>query len=665
MTRLVRPRASLGLLHPFRPSTAVRASSSSPPSPASIHDILVDKPAAAMAQFKPSRIRNFGIIAHIDHGKSTLADRLLELTRNVKRIGAESAQLLDSLQVERERGITVKAQSASMLYHLADEAEPYLLNLIDTPGHVDFSYEVVKSLAACDGALLLVDASQGIQAQTLATYHAAKEAGLPAIPVLTKIDLPHADVDDVTLQVALTLGLEPEDVLATSAKSGVGIESVLPAVVRRVPPPNGAAPPAPCRARVVDSWYDEHRGVICLVQVVDGVLREQDRITTCLLEGSETFTVQDLGVLTPVMVRTRELHRGQVGYMVSGMRSTRQALLGDTVVLTSAGSAAGIPPPLPGYEPARPMLYASMFPVDSGNFNSLKTAVDKLTLNDSSVTVEIESSNALGNGLKCGFLGLLHMEVFHQRLTDEFDVPVIATTPQVPYVVVDHKARTRHTITSLADWPEHAGERTSPLEIFEPMVTATVLAPAEHLGSLLDELRSRRGDQQTLTYLEDGRVLLRYELPWAEVAVDLHDKIQTMTSGYASFSYVESDPRPARVVKVDLAINNEVVDALSFVCFHENAPAMGRRLAQRLEKVIDRQQFEIIIQAKVRSKVLARARVAPYRKDVLIKSGKVVGGGDVTRKRKLLEKQKKGKARAKSVGKVQLNQKAFWAVMER
>ncbi len=652
----------------------------------------------SLSSIPQDRIRNFSIIAHIDHGKSTLSDCLLELSGNItaaeKKAKAQvrriyppthplthtqptrpptysiNVQYTDTLQVERERGITVKAQTASMIYRDPKDGHDYLLNLVDTPGHVDFAYEVSRSLAACQGALLLVDSTQGIQAQTLSTHARAQEVGLKIIPVVTKADLPHAQSDEVTLQMATTLEMDLEDILVTSAKSGLGVHAILPAVIARVPPPKGNAD-APLRARLVDSWYDETRGVVCLVQVVDGWIKEGDRISTYSLGPSESFSVQDVGVLCPYQLRTGRLLTGQVGYVIAGMRSTRQAQMGDTLFHHHKGEAAqqaaGMPTPLPGFEKARSMLFASIYPLDTQDFDSLELAVNKLMLNDASVTVQREGGNtSLGSGLRCGFLGLLHMEVFNQRLRDEFGTAVLLTSPTVPYKVVYTDGTTK-VIQNLSEWPDPATTLNyRDLRIEEPVVEATVFTPVSCLGAITNCLKDRRGVQEDIKYLDDKNVVLIYKLPWQEVVTDLHDVVKNVSAGYASLNYREAGYAANDLVKVELALNQEEVDALSFVCHRSKAEAMGRRVALKLKEVIDRQNFEINIQAKVGRKIVAKERVAPYRKDVLVtKAGKNVGGGDITRKKKLLEKQKQGKKRAKMVGKVSLSQEAFWAVISK
>lgn len=620
-----------------------------------------------LESFEPPCIRNFSIIAHIDHGKSTLSDAILVKTKNIteqERKGKQ--QHLDTLQVERERGITVKAQTATMVYK-----NKYLLNLIDTPGHVDFSFEVMRSLASCQGAVLLVDSTKGIQAQTLSTYYAAEEAGLKIIPVVTKIDMPNAQIDDTILSIATTFNMEPEVVIATSARSGVGVTELLDAIVTRIPPPPTPMV-TPARLRIIDMWFHSTRGVVCLVQCVDGCLHENERITTCQLlsmghasgvgTGGE-FNVQELGILTPTPLRTKVLKGGQVGYLIAGMKDYMKAILGDTVV--RCDDVAKAPPvPLPLFQPSASALYASVFPMDGDNFESLQIAVGRLALNDASLEVEKENSITLGSGLRIGFLGVLHMEVFHQRLRDELNMPVLLTRPNVPYTLLDRSTGERTIIANLADWPSTVSQRG--YAVLEPMVEATIITPLDCLGEMLTLLKDKRGTQTDTMFMDESRVVLNYLIPWAEVVTDFHDQAKNLSSGYASFTFKPSPFAEADLVKCDLTINGESVEALSFVCHRDKVTRLGRELTEKLKDVIPRQQFEVIIQARIGMKSSAKSRIAPYRKDVLTtKAGKTVGGGDVTRKKKLLEKQKEGKKRSKTVGNVQLTQEAFWSLLSR
>ena len=581
-----------------------------------------------------------------------------------------------------KRYVQVKSQTASMIYTSPHDQLPYLLNLVDTPGHVDFSHEVSRSLAACQGALLLVDCAQGVEAQTVANYHAAKDAGLAIVPVLTKIDLPTADPEPVLEGLEAAFGIPPEDVIWTSAKSGEGCAEVFPAVVHRLGPPQSAGRSAPLRALLVDSWFDVFRGVVCLVQVVDGSLHAGDRLT--MAHTGESYTAQEIGLMTPRKRQVasvagagsrarsaQSLAAGQVGYVVLGMKSTKQAPVGDTLLGQDAVAAAGgdrVAASLLGFKPAKPMVFASLFPVDMAQFVSLQTAVERLTLNDASVSVQRESSPALGFGLRCGFLGLLHMDVFHQRLQDEFDTPVIATAPMVPYRLT-LKTGEKLEVEKAGDFPpSHTVQ-----EYQEPIVRARVIVPEDKLSPVMGLLYERRGTQVDMTYIGgDGgvegagnRVVLTYDLPWAGVVTDFFDVLKSVSAGYATFDYEPAGYRAADIARVDLLINKAPVDALSFVAVKENAEAEGRAVATKLRTLIKRQQFEVVIQAAIGSKVIARERIAPYRKDVLTKSGKTVGGGDMTRKQKLLSKQKKGKARMKTVGNVSLSQEAFMSLMSR
>jgi small GTP-binding protein len=747
------------------------------------------------------RVRNFSVVAHIDHGKSTLSDKILEATGNIWPTEKGRQQVLDNLEVERQRGITVKAQSASMIYTDKETGLDYLLNLVDTPGHVDFAYEVSRSLAACQGALLLVDASQSVQAQTVANYSAAKEAGLHIIPVLTKIDLPTADPEPALLGLEGAFGFSPDSVLWTSAKSGEGIKELFPAIINRVPSPgSNAKRNMPLRCLLFDSWYDPFRGVVCLVQVVEGVLRAGDTIVAA--HSGDKFQVQEVGLLAPQKLVIKPwsdklplpppgldgaatciggLGAGHVGYVVANMRSVKQARVGDTFYKQNAPVA-----PLPGFHRPTRMCFASLYPVDSGDFNALQTAVDRLTLNDSSVTVEKESSQSLGFGLRCGFLGLLHMDVFHSRLQSEFATPVIITAPMVAYRLRLHDG-TERTVERPGDFPSpHLVDK-----YFEPTAHVSIMCPTDFVSAIMALLADKRGVQEDVIYLNniknsnngggsvdavqaaakavlaamptqvaDGgssgdlpssgassaaaaspedeleaaaaeaakdddaddeeeeedddedeedfdeeyeekpskrshghssggggggsksssaaagsvrsntlaalssdRVVLKYRLPWSEVVAGLHDEVKSLTAGYASLDWLPGQYQEAPIVRVDILINGKPVDALSYVSHKEKAVSQGRKVAQKLKTVISRQQFEIVIQAAIGGKVFAKERIAPFRKDVLTKSGKTVGGGDKSRKQKLLQKQKEGKKRMKTVGSVQLSQEAFHSIM--
>jgi len=645
-----------------------------------------------LSLIKIENMRNFSVIAHVDHGKSTLSDVILQLTGNINEKQRKKGQVLDTLKVERERGITVKAQTASMIFDDARTGSRYLINLIDTPGHIDFSYEVSRSLASCQGALLLVDSTQSIQAQTLANHEKARKLGLAIIPVVTKIDLPSAQPEDTALAMGTTFGVDPSDAIMTSAKANIGVLEVLQAVVDRLPSPASSLSSSltsssssssssssttttttingPFMGRIVDSWFDEHRGVVCLVQGVGGVLTEGARITTFAsvqeakdIDTRSDFSTQEVGVLTPTPLRTGTLRTGHVGYVIAGMRSTRQARIGDTMYIPAEWSKTSKAiVPLEGYESAKQMLFASVFPVDTEELEALFAAVDRLCLNDSSISVAKDHSSSLGAGLRCGFLGFLHMEVFNQRLSDEFNMQIVMTTPSVPYLV-EFDDGTSKEISSVADWPVEG--RNMRFTVSEPMVKVTLITPKEHYGAMTDLIKERRGVDIVVTYLDDGQIVLTCLVPWQEVVCDMNDLVKNGSSGYASFDYEEAGYRKADLVKVEIAVNGEPCDPLSFVCHSSKATASGRKMAEKLKGVLARQQFEIVLQAKVGNKILARERIAPYRKDVLARSGKTVGGGDVSRKKKLLEKQKEGKKRAKMVGKVEIGQEAFWSVLQR
>jgi elongation factor 4 len=785
---------------PQPPSPSPSSSPSSPPLPSSHLDQStfraretppgVPRLVARYASIPVERIRTFSIVAHIDHGKSTLSDALLTHVGNIWPTTKGGAQVLDTLDVERQRGITVKAQSASMVWTDPSSGAEYLLNLIDTPGHVDFSYEVSRSLAACQGALLLVDASQGVQAQTVANHDKAADAKLKLIPVLTKIDLPTADPEPALLALEAAFGFAQDDALWTSAKSGEGIPEVFPAMVARLPPPSTSeARSRPLRCLLFDSHYDEYRGVVCAIQVVDGTVRPGDVIVAH--HSGDRFTVQEVGLMAPARVPVPHLSAGHIGFMICNMKDVRQARVGDTFYRLDRPVD-----PLPGFRPAKPMVFASLYPIDSGDFGALQTAVERLTLNDASVTVEKESSGSLGFGLRCGFLGLLHMDVFNQRLQDEFRTPVIITAPMVAYKVKLKKDGSVVTVERPGDFPEPHEVET----YYEPTAHVSIMAPSAFVSPLLGLLTERRGEQEDLIYLnqagaaagggaagsskgamdaavlaslaalpsaptkraaaadvggeggksraagaappppaaaaaeadddeeedeeeEEGeddecegedeneedeeeedsarggssksssfksssssssslssfsggggvnhaalastadRVVLKFRVPWAEVVSNMYDAVKSMTAGYASLDWLPGEYQEADIVKVDLLVNSKPVDALSFVAHSDKAVAEGRRVAQRLKGVITRQQFEIVIQAAIGTKIVAKERIPPFRKDVLIKSGKTVGGGDKTRKEKLLAKQREGKKRMKTVGNVQLTQEAFHSIL--
>ena len=588
-----------------------------------------------------ARIRNFSIIAHIDHGKSTLADRLLE------RTGAVTAremreQVLDSMDLERERGITIKAQTVRLAYKAADGHE-YVLNLIDTPGHVDFSYEVSRSLAACEGALLLVDAAQGVQAQTLANAYLAVDAGLEVIPALNKIDLPAADPDRVAEEIASVIGVEPESVVLVSAKTGKGIDELLERLVAEVPPPAGD-PDAPLRALVFDSYYDAYRGVICYVRVVDGRLDAGEDVR--FMATGDVRGADEIGYLTPKVVPAAGLATGEVGYLITGEKEIGRIKVGDTVTSARGGAER----PLPGYAEPKPMVFSGIFPTDGDDFENLREALDKLSLNDGSLVWEPETSKALGFGFRCGFLGLLHMEIVRERLEREYDLDLVATAPSVAYRVTTTDGE-EGEVRSPQDLPDPA----TVAEIFEPYVRVTILTPADHVGTVLDLLQTRRGEMGTMSYVGTERVELDYQVPLAEVVFDFFDQLKSRTKGYASLDYEPSGYRAADLVKVDVLLNGQPVDAFSSIVHREKAHEYGKKMVERLRELIPRQMFDVPIQAAIGGRIIARETVKAKRKDVLAKCY----GGDVSRKKKLLARQKEGKKRLKMVGSVEVPQEAF------
>lgn len=596
--------------------------------------------------FMPHQVRNFSIIAHIDHGKSTLSDRLLEVTGTISE-RMKKEQFLDKLQVERERGITVKAQTASMFYE--HQGQMYVLNLIDTPGHVDFSYEVSRSLYACQGAVLLVDASQGVEAQTMANFFLAFEQNLSIIPVINKVDMASADVERVKHQITKLFDFNESEIILASAKSGIGITDILRAVVERVPAPVGDRQ-KPLKALLFDSWFDDYRGVVCLVAVHDGVLKKGDAIT--LAQSDAHYEVLEVGLMYPNETPYGALYAGQVGYLITGMKTIKEARVGDTIFHSKNPVK-----PFPGFKPAKPMVFAGIFPVESSEFDLLSDAIAKLTLNDASVTVEKKTSPALGLGYRCGFLGLLHMDVFKQRLEQEYQMSVIATAPSVRYQLKLKHQEEPVWIETPSDFPEpHQIEA-----IFEPVIKATIITPKKYLGALIKLCEEKRGTQLDLSYMDEDRAILTYRLPLNEVATDFYDQLKSLSSGYASFDYDEAGYEQANLVKMDILLNRKPVDALSCIVHEDKAYYIGRDLVDRLRKVIPRQLFEIAIQAAIGAKVIARASVSALRKDVTAKCY----GGDITRKRKLLEKQKEGKKRMKQVGDVEVPQEAFLSILKR
>jgi GTP-binding protein LepA len=591
------------------------------------------------------RIRNFSIIAHIDHGKSTLADRILERTNAVSRRDMMD-QVLDDMELERERGITIKARAVRLAYK-AEDGETYQLNLIDTPGHVDFAYEVSRSLAACEGALLVVDAAQGVEAQTLANAYLAISGNLHLVPVINKIDLPAADPDRVKEQIENVIGLDAHDAVLTSAKSGIGIEDVLERVVRELPPPQGD-PDAPLKALLFDSWYDPYRGVVCMLRVIDGTLRTGDKVQ--LMASGRTYPVSDLGIFAPKPSPVTSLSVGEVGFVYAGIKDLIQAQIGDTVTHADRPTAAAFP----GFKEVRPVVFAGLYPVSADDYEGLRDAVEKLRLNDASFTFEPESSGALGFGFRCGFLGLLHMEIIQARLEREFDLDLITTAPGVRYVAHTTDGKSAE-IDSPAKLPPPG--RLDFLE--EPMIQATIITRADFVGGLLQLAEERRGTQRSLQYLTTDRVLIEYDFPLAEVIHDFYDRLKSVSRGYASFDYQMSGYRRAELVKLDILVNGEPVDALSLIVHRDKAYARGKSLVEKMKELIPRQLFEVVLQAAIGARIIARESIRAITKNVIAKCY----GGDISRKRKLLDKQKEGKKRMKRVGRVDIPQEAFLAVL--
>ena len=596
---------------------------------------------------KTSHIRNFSIIAHIDHGKSTLADRLIEITGTVAARQMEN-QLLDQMELERERGITIKAQAVRLDY-VARNGETFMLNLIDTPGHVDFSYEVSRSLAACEGALLVIDASQGIEAQTLANVYLALDHNLEIIPVINKIDLPSADVEKVKREIEDVIGIDAQDAVLVSAKSGEGVPEVLEAIVNRIPAPK-TDPSAPTRALIFDSHFDSYRGIISYVRVVDGTIASGMKVQ--MMHSGRSFEVTEVGVFRPSLTAMPELGPGQVGYVIAGIKNLKEVQVGDTI--TDAARPAK--EPLPGYRKVTPMVYCGMYPVESSEFDNLREALEKLQLNDASLTFEAETSAALGFGFRCGFLGLLHMDVVQERLEREYQMSLVITAPNVIY-----RVRKTDGEVLFIDNPSRMPVPQVIEAIGEPYVKATIIVPNDFVGAIMELSQEKRGEFKDMKYMDTTRVMLTYHLPLSEIIYDYFDRLKTVSRGYASLDYELIDYQESDLVKMDILLNEEPVDALSIIVHREKSVYRGRQLVEKLRGLIPRQLFAIPIQAAIGNKVIARETISALRKDVLAKCY----GGDITRKRKLLEKQKEGKKRMKQVGSVELPQEAFMAVLKR
>ncbi len=592
-----------------------------------------------------NNIRNFSIIAHIDHGKSTLADRIIQLCGGLSNREME-AQVLDSMDIERERGITIKAQTAALSYK-AKDGQVYNLNLIDTPGHVDFSYEVSRSLSACEGALLVVDASQGVEAQTVANCYTALELGVEVVPVLNKIDLPSADPDNAKSEIEDVIGIDASDATPCSAKTGLGVEDVLEAIIAKVPAPKGD-PDAPLQALIIDSWFDNYVGVVMLVRIVNGTLRPKDKI---LLMATETqYLTESIGVFTPKSQSREVLRAGQVGFVIAGIKELKSARVGDTITLV--GKPA--PAPLPGFKEVQPQVFAGLFPVEANQYDALRDSLEKLKLNDAALMYEPEVSQALGFGFRCGFLGLLHMEIVQERLEREFDMDLITTAPTVVYEV-----QQRDGTMLMVDNPSKMPEVSKIEEIREPIVTVNLYMPQEYVGSVITLCTQKRGVQMNMSY-HGKQVQLTYEMPMAEIVLDFFDRLKSTSRGYASMDYEFKEYRAADVVKVDMLINSEKVDALAIIVHRAAAQIRGRQVAAKMRELIPRQMFDVAIQAAIGATIISRENVKAMRKNVLAKCY----GGDISRKRKLLEKQKAGKKRMKQVGSVEIPQEAFLAILQ-
>ena len=592
------------------------------------------------------KIRNFSIIAHIDHGKSTLADRILEHTGALEPKEIKE-QVLDAMDLERERGITIKAHAVRLNYNAKDGAK-YIFNLIDTPGHVDFTYEVSRSLAACEGAILVVDASQGVEAQTIANTYLALESNLEILPVINKIDLPGADIEDTKRQIEDVLGLDASKAVHTSAKEGIGTVDLLEAIISKFPAPSGSID-EPLKALIFDSWYDNYQGVIVLIRVIDGKIKPGQQIK--LMSTGNVFEVISLGVFTPKPVYVNELSSGEVGFVCAGIKKVGDTKIGDT--LTDAGNPTKTP--FPDYREVKPMVFAGLYPADTGEYKTLRDAVEKLRLNDSSFTFEPESSLALGFGFRCGFLGLLHMEIIRERLEREFGLSLISTAPTVVYKITTNNGEAFSIDSPTRLPPIHT------IEIFEePYILATIIAPSEYIGAIIGLCQERRGIQRELKYVSKDRMMLTYELPLNEIVLDFYDRLKSISKGYASLDYELMGYKDSNLVKLDILLNGEVVDALSFITHRDKADIRGRQLAEKMKELIPRQMFEVIVQAAIGGKIIARETIKAMKKNVTAKCY----GGDITRKRKLWEKQKKGKKRMKQFGKVEIPQEAFLAILK-
>jgi len=592
------------------------------------------------------RIRNFSIIAHIDHGKSTLADRLLETTGTVSA-REMSAQLLDDMDLERERGITIKARAVRLFYD-AKDGHRYMLNLIDTPGHVDFSYEVSRALSACEGALLVVDASQGVEAQTLANTYLAIDNDLEVVPVLNKIDLQSADPEAVRAEIEDVVGLDASEALEVSAKTGLNIESVLEAIVERIPPPQ-ADPEAPLKALIFDSWFDNYLGAVVLIRLIDGTVRKGDRIR--MVQSGRDYEVVRVGAFSPGPVEVSELNAGEVGFLAAGIKSVSEARVGDTITHRDRPCDKA----LAGFQDVKPMVFAGLYPIDSSQYEALRDAMGKLRLNDSAFSYEPETSVALGFGFRCGFLGMLHIEITQERLEREFGLDLITTAPTVAY-----RVNLTDQTTIEIDSPAKLPEAIRVDSIAEPFILATIHTPTEHLGAVLALCEDRRGVQRELTFPGPGRAIVVYEMPLSEIVYEFYDRLKSASRGYASLDYEPIDFRESALVKLDLLINGDRIDALSFICHRDRAYSRGRELAKKMKELVPRQMFEVVIQAAIGAKIIARETVKALRKNVTAKCY----GGDITRKRKLLEKQKEGKKRMKQVGSIEIPQEAFLAVLK-